>query len=309
MSPGLPHEPRAPGFVPRRRLKSFGIAAASAFFGLLVLFAWVGLRDGWKSPRIRELAVAGKKSEKSTLCVAALNLAKLGFYSGGWSFESRGVLEARLELVAEALREIDADLVCLSEIVESGGPVPVDQVRGLAERGGYRCHVYVPNYDFGLPFLRVSSGNAILSRLPLRRARGQQLSGQRPFWAPTNNRRVLWCEVEVEGQWTSLASIRNDSFDLVQNAAQVEELLDQLGHTGALLAGDFNATPDSEPGRLWRAEASLGFPSGGAPTYPAFAPSRRIDEVAWPASWELLEQGVFDCGVSDHLGVFVRLHP
>lgn len=295
----------APGFGAKR----IGLALASGVAGLLALFAWVGLRDGWKSPKILERPGVTEAIDGPTLRVAALNLAKLGFHRGGWNFEPRVAVEARMDLVAEALRTTGADVVCLSEIVERGGPVPVDQVRGLAERCGYRYRVYMPNYDFGFPLLRISSGNAILSRRPLRRARGQQLSGRRPFWAPTNNRRALWCEVLVEDRWISMASLRNDSLDPKRNAAQVSELLDQLEGEGALLAGDFNATPDSEPGRLWRAEASLEFPSQGAPTYPASAPSRRIDEVAWPASWKLVEQGVFDCGVSDHLGVFVQLQP
>ena len=274
---------------------------------VLALFAWTGLRTDWRTPRVVESEFAISPSTEGVLTIATLNLAKLGFHSGGWRFASRRSLQERLDRVADVLSGTNADLICLSEAVHRCGPVQFDQVQALAEGCGYRYRVYVPNYDFGLPFFRISSGNALLARVPLREAQGEQLAGAKPFFAPANNRRILWCEARIADRWWTVASVQNDSFDPSNNLRQVEQILERLGGAPALLAGDLNADPDSPGGQRWRNAKQLSMVARGAPTYPASEPIRRIDDVLWPNSWKLLEQDVFDTGVSDHLGVVVRL--
>jgi endonuclease/exonuclease/phosphatase family metal-dependent hydrolase len=274
--------------------------------GLASAFAWVGSRGTWQTPEIVEREGLAAVSCRGELTLLAVNLAKLGFHRGGLDFTPQRTLEARVDRAARALIESRADVVCLSEVVQCGGPVRYDQVRALAEAGGYRYSVFLPNYDFGVPGLRICAGNAILSKFPLRRARGQQLAGERPFWSPTNNRRALWCELRLGAAWLPLASIRNDSFDLANNADQVRELLLETGGAPALIAGDLNCTPTSVPGRLWRSAANMEALDDGPPTHPADAPTRRIDDALWPATWELIEHAVVDTGSSDHLGVVFR---
>lgn len=274
--------------------------------GLASAFAWVGLRNDWRTPQIVEREDAPSSRWRGELTLLAVNLAKLGFHRGGLDFAPQRTLEARVERAARALIDSRADVVCLSEVVSCGGPVRFHQVRALAEAAGYRYWVYLPNYDFGLPGLRVCAGNAVLSKYPLRRARGQQLAGERPFWSPTNNRRALWCEVQLGETWLRLASIRNDSFDLRNNGEQVGELLAELGEAPALIAGDLNCTPSSAPGQLWRSATHLKALDDGPATHPAEAPTRRIDDALWPPDWELVEHSVVDTGFSDHLGIVFR---
>lgn len=292
--------------APRRRWRRLLALLALPLAILAGLFLWTGLRTGWTAPEIVTEEGIDDAPWSGELTLVALNLAKLDFHRGGLDFAPAVELEDAAADVARAIENTNADVVCLSEVVESCGLTTFDQVRALARLGGFPHRVYVPNYDFGVPGLRVSAGNAILSRFPLREARGQQLAGERPFWAPTNNRRAAWCEVKLGETWVRLASIRNDSYDLENNAAQVEELLAELDGEAAVLAGDFNATPDSGPGRLWRSAPALAALEGGAPTFPAHDPRRRIDDAVWPADWELLHHGVLDTGRSDHLGVVFR---
>lgn len=292
------HRPRK-----RRWALWIGIPLVACLAGA---FAWVGLRSGWRTPAIVERRETPAAPWEGELTLVAVNLAKLGFHRGGLDFTPQRTLEARVDRAAQALVQHRADVVCLSEVVSCGGPVRFHQVRALAEAAGYRYWVYLPNYDFGLPGLRVCAGNAILSKHPLRRARGQQLAGERPFWSPTNNRRALWCEVQLGDAWLPLASIRNDSFDLANNGEQVRELLEVAGSAPALIAGDLNCTPTSEPGRSWRSTDSLETLPDGPPTYPSKAPTRRIDDALWPRGWELIEHGVVDTGFSDHLAVRFR---
>lgn len=290
----------------RRRYLRLALIALGLSVIALAAFAWTGLNPRWRTPTIHERLEAQAGDWDGELSLIGLNLAKLGFHRGGLDFAPRALLEQRVELVAEQLITEDADVVCLSEVVSSGGPVRLHQLRALAAAGNYPYWVYLPNYDFGLPGLHVCAGNGILSRFPLRNAKGRQLAGQRPFWSPTNNRRALWCEVQLGDRWVPLASIRNDSFDLGNNGVQAAECLDELNGQAALIAGDFNCTPQSEPGQLWRSAPQLAALATGPATHPADQPTRRIDDALWPRDWELLEEGLVDTSCSDHLGVLFR---
>lgn len=302
----VPLQEAGPTARRKTMLRLVAVILGAAALLVLGLFAWTGLRTGWREPAIERIKDAAPADWDGELTLVALNLAKLDFHRGLADFAPRDVLEDRALDVARALRTAEADIVCLSEIVKACGPVPFDQVQELAVQGGFSYHVYLPNYDFGVPGMRISAGNAVLSRFPLRAAHGQQLAGGRPFWAPTNNRRALWCEVRLGDTWVPLASIRNDSFDLANNAQQVGELLMELDGAPGVLAGDFNATPDSGPWEVWRGASQLAWLEDGSATYPAHGPMRRIDDAVWPRSWELVEEGTVGTRVSDHLGVFFR---
>jgi endonuclease/exonuclease/phosphatase family metal-dependent hydrolase len=237
--------------------------------------------------------------------VLALNAAKCSFHEGGLRFAHADTVRSRLNQIAETILAERADVVCLSEVVMECGPAPLDQVEHLARACGFAHWASAENYSFGLPFYRIRSGNAVLSRVPLRALPAMQLAGGRPFWNPTNNRRALWFELAVNGTWLLGASIRDDSFDLQNNARQARQILDFVGTRPALLAGDFNAEPGTEPMKLFTAtQQFVGF-ADGPPTYPAHAPARRIDQILGPAGWTVTDSRVVDTGVSDHLAVVV----
>jgi endonuclease/exonuclease/phosphatase family metal-dependent hydrolase len=191
------------------------------------------------------------------------------------------------------------------------GPGSVDQVEELARLCGFARFAAGENYSFGWPFLRIRSGNALLSRFPIDALETEQLPGGRPFWEPTNNRRVLWCDVEIDNRRYLAGSVRDDSFDLVNNLAQTRVLLERAGGRPTILAGDFNAEPGSEPISALRSSGRFVFAADGEPTWPASAPRRRIDHVFAPLGWELLEHRTVAIGESDHLAVLAafRLPP
>ncbi len=289
----------------RRWTKRTAIAATAGVLLAAALFAANGLGDGWKTPRTGSGGGPERAEPLHELRVMALNAAKCSFHEGGLSFASAETVRSRLDRIAATILEERADLVCLSEVVMEAGPVPVDQVEHLARLCGFAHYASAENYSFGLPFYRIRSGNAVLSRLPLRALPTMQLAGERPFWKPTNNRRVLCFEVSIGGAWLLGASIRNDSFDIENNALQMRQVLDHVGDRPALLAGDFNAEPGTPPMASIVATGRFVGLADAPPTYPSHAPTRRIDQVLGPASWTVLEQRVVDTGVSDHLAVVV----
>ncbi|MDF1838907.1 MAG: endonuclease/exonuclease/phosphatase family protein, partial [Planctomycetota bacterium] len=177
----------------------------------------------------------------------------------------------------------------------------VNQVKYLAEKAGVSEWCYGDNYSFGIPGIRVRSGNAILSKLPLRALRVDALPGKPSVWNPTGQRRLPWASVEWAGSTILLGSIRNDSFDLENNALQVRSILESLPESPVILGGDFNAEPgDESMERLKRSGHWRGVFQGAA-TFPSHAPHRRIDSVLIPSAWPgTLEQRVLDVDLSDH---------
>ena len=287
-----------------RRRRLFGLALL-ALVALLALFAWNGLERSWRVPE-SGLTTAPADAAGPTLRVMAFNLAKLGFHRGGLEFADSSEVRSRLEAVAAVAREHEADLLFLSEVVWQAGTSPVNQVIELAEAAGFHAWTYGDNYSWGLPGLRVRSGNAILSRFPLRDGRVTQLVGGAPFWNPTNNRRLLEAEVQLGDSWLRCASLRNDSIDLANNAAQVEQILSALPDDPLLLAGDVNAEPHERPLALLRESGRFRGVFDGAPTFPSHAPGRRIDTVLVPASFGgVVSQVVLDVNLSDHEPVLV----
>ena len=229
------------------------------------------------------------------------NLAKCGFHEGGVSFASVDTVRARLARLAAAIAREDCDLVFLTEAVFEAGPCPVDQVDELARAGGFAFHASGENYSFGLPFFRVRSGNAILSRVALTPVEVRALPGARPFWSPTDNRRTLWCSVELDGVAVLVGAVRNESRDDRLNDLQMASVLEFVGARDAILAGDFNAEPGSAAVR--RLDGRFSGATAGDATFPVGAPARRLDYVLAPRAWTLIEERVVDLGVSDHLAV------
>ena len=274
-----------------------GLAGVALLGGLL--FTVNGRNRAWMRPRIH-LEGSAPGHRDASLRVLALNVAKCGLYEGRGN---RGEMERRLDVLAEVLREVDADLVVLSEVVFEAGTVRIDQAEFLARECGYPHWVGMENYSFGLPFLRVRPGNALLSRFALRKAEGIQLAGGAPFWNPSGNRRALLVEALIRREWMTVGSIRNDSHDSDNNLRQTRQLLERVGSAPALLAGDFNAEHGSDSIELLIRSGDFGFLPASPATYPAEKPTRRIDHILAPAGWTLVEHGLVDTGISDHLGV------
>lgn len=290
----------------RRRARLLVLASLACVVAVLALFAWNGTRETWRVPSVGhdERVTSERSGERArTVRVMALNVAKAWFHRGGLDFASVDAVRANLDRVASEIRAEDPDVVCLSEVVMEAAPHDLDQVEHLARACGSSHWASGEHYSFGIPGFRIRSGNAVLSKLEMRALDVQQLAGESSIFDPTGNRRALWFEVRVNGEWLLGASIRNDSFDLANNARQVDEILARVGDRPALLAGDFNAVPGSPPMERLRESARFGGFVDGPPTFPASAPTRRIDHVLVPASWRLLEAHVVDTGVSDHLAV------
>ena len=253
--------------------------------------------------RDRGASVASGPRTPGHLRVLAWNLAKCFVHHGGFDFEDRPVVEARLARMATVIRREQPDLVFLSEVVTECAPCEVDQVRVLAAATGMRYAAFGENYNIGWPMVRVVGGNAILSRLPIRPVGNPDLYGRRPFWVTRNNRRFLLCLAEIGGRSVYLGSMHTDSFDADNNARQSQQILVLTRDRPAILAGDFNAEPGSASMRAFADSGRFTGAFDGPPTFPTDRPDRRIDYVLAPEGWVLDEVRVLDDAESDHLAV------
>jgi endonuclease/exonuclease/phosphatase family metal-dependent hydrolase len=290
----------------RRRVLWIGFGALAALVVLLAALFLVNgllLADG-EAVRVVVLGrPAAPPLNSGELRVLSYNIAKLFLHRGGMSFEGTEDVRRRLRRIADVIIAERPDLVFLSETVRECGPCPVDQVAELAEATGMHAYAFGENYCFGLPFYRAVGGNAILSRRPLEPVRNQTLAGRKPFYVIKNNRRALWCRMQVGGRPVLLGALHNDSFNLANNAAQVRQELAFVGDRDAIAAGDFNAWPGTPPIRLWRESGKFSRAFDGPATFPAGCPIRTIDFILGPPHWEVVEHRVIDTDASDHLPV------
>ena len=285
------------------------LAVASLPLAAGLLFVINGL---WLARGEIALVVTDRGTEAESglrVRVVACNLAKLELHRGGIDFESVETVRARLRAVAELLREHAPDIVCLSEVVQECSLCAVDQVAELADALGLCSYAFGECYNFGLPFLRIVGGNAILSRWPIVQASNADIPGRQGFWVTHNNRRTLLARIPALGEGLWIASVHHDSFDPETNLAQVRELLSRTQGRSLLLAGDLNAEPGSASLRLLEESGRFAGNFAGPPSYPADAPTRRIDYVLAPRAWRLVSEQLLPPIVSDHravLAVFER---
>lgn len=283
---------------------------ACLLLGLPVLIGALAIANGTILARGNRPEISTTTHPAATLpavgdeiTIMSFNIAKAFVHRGGFEFLEPEEVCDRLDAMADMIRRESPDLVFLSEAIRDCGPCPVNQIDYLAEKAGMHSWAFGENYNVGLPFYRVAGGNAILSRFSISAVANIDLPGRQPFWVTKNNRRALIGSIQIAEQELSLVSIHNDSYSLTNNTQQARVLLDRMAGAPAICAGDFNAGPESEPMNVFRDSGRFSGMFDGAPTFPSEKPTRRIDYILAPKSWELIQSRVIPDIVSDHLAV------
>ncbi len=225
--------------------------------------------------------------------------------------------------VIKGLRELDADIIGLQEVLESedGGE---NNAREIAEALGYSwlyapTQLLVPSSSYVLTQLGIGEkkwwGNALLSRYPMSDKQVHTLS-------ETSKRTALEATVTVDG-----ARLRVLSTHLVHGGeraaevrnAQVERLVAAISSdVPAIVMGDFNATPESASVKrvgsvLVQTERDLTRPTIGLHPElyhgPGGATDRlRLDYIFATSDLSVIETGTFDSDASDHIPVYAILN-
>lgn len=185
-------------------------------------------------------------------------------------WNTKGDVNRRMAVAHAAMRELGPDVVALQEVIEQplAPPGRLGQARAFAEAlgGTWRFGVAAPGMAAG------PMGNAIVSRLPLGASRVLQLPAREG-----DSRVALSVDVETpEGTLNCIST--HLSWELDAAPVREEQVLaldafarEHRRELPSVMAGDFNAPPDSQAIRFLTGRASL----GGRGTY-------------WRDAWALL---------------------
>lgn len=187
--------------------------------------------------------------------------------------------EYNLQRLADVINKAKPDIVALQEVdvvVERSGKVhqarALGELTGLAVRYGPTQH-----YQGGL------YGNAVLTRLPILDVKIQPL----PYTAATPElttypRAAIAVDVKLPNsqplRFISTHFQHNVAEDRVAEATAINRLFGD-GSPPAILAGDMNATPDSEPIKILKEKWTNAIDEAAAPSAPSSNPKSRIDYV------------------------------
>jgi len=241
------------------------------------------------------MAPPAKAAESPTLRVLCYNI----HYGQGMD------REYDVERLAEVINKHKPDLVALQEIdvgVKRSGRV--HQIRRLGELTGMASR-YGPtqHYQGGL------YGNGVLSRLPIMDVAIHPL----PYTEATKEKVTYprgCIAVTVRGpngqplRFVSTHFQHNVAEDRLAEAKRINQLFTKKGDSiPTILAGDMNATPDSEPMKELHKRWTNAMNDPPKPTAPSRNPRSRIDYILFRpmAAFELIETKVIaEEMASDH---------
>lgn len=257
---------------------------------------------------------------------------------------SREEVEKNLSEMAEALKKLNPDIICMQEVdFHSHRTFDIDQFRNLAlalqmPYGAYtmtwnKKYVAWPYWPLSRHFGRLVSGQAVLSRYPIV---GQDLTvlpkpSSNPFWYNWFylDRVIQRLRLKVGNENWALFHVHLEAFDPERRLDQLQILTRLVQHSSApvkLAIGDFNqasvvtegATVEEQDktGSLQKFATLTGLrlAESGAPffTMPSWKPVKNIDHIFYSSPLELQKAGnVAGLTASDHLPVwaFFTLEP
>jgi endonuclease/exonuclease/phosphatase family metal-dependent hydrolase len=212
----------------------------------------------------------------------------------------------RPKRIAAVLKEIDADVVALQEVVGMDQATrELNQVRGIAEELGLDFRIGENRRIHGAAY-----GNAILSRLPIANAHNHDLTFQR--YEP---RGCLEVAVGVDTE-TSLqvfnVHLGTGFFERRQQGHRLLEVIagDPRSTSPRLILGDFNEWTRGVTTRLLSLHLNSAEPEqrlGRARTYPGVFPILHLDHVYYNSSLKLerifVHRSRLALAASDHLPI------
>ena len=194
--------------------------------------------------------------------------------------------------IAAVLRETDADVIALQEVLSvGGGSREMDQARFIAEELGYACHLGENRRLKGGAY-----GNVILTRLNVRAARNYDIT-----WRWCERRGCLRADVELEtGGMVSTLHVFNVHLGtaFVERRHQArrlvsDEILNDASLSGPrVVLGDFNEWTRGLASRLLAAQlqsVDVRAHLNRARTYPGAFPLVHLDHIYYDPALELAD--------------------
>ena len=207
-----------------------------------------------------------------------------------------------LDKIASVIKDVNPDLVALQEV-----DFKTNRARkyDLATELGWRTKM-APLFGIAMPFDGGGYGEGILSKMPIVASKNVPL----PHSPGNEPRAALQVLLEMEsGDTISFIGThlehQQKSTDRINQVNKINTVFAD-GKYPAILAGDLNATPESEPIMILKKYWIDSFGDKPEPTYSSNNPQKKIDYIMFrPAEkWEVIENRVIcDTVASDHCAV------
>ena len=330
----------------KRALRISGSIVGVLLLGAVLFFLWAssGRLPAEDLAQTRTYAPAPDSTAPDTLTVTTYNIGYLsGLRNNEPVVRPDSLFFANMDQAVRFFRTTNPDIVGFQEIDFGGARVPdVHQLDTLATRLGYPTAAQAVNWDerylpfpYGRPavnFGSTLSGQAVLSRFPIRR-HVRNVLPRPPQWFVRDafylDRLAQAAVVDFGGHPLAIINVHLEAFHVgtrKEQARLVNDLYRRLADSDVptLLIGDFNS-------RLRRADAAskdetmqflldgtdLRSAMATAPkdtagaTYPANAPTQRIDYIFYPPRFFSPTDAQRWCGTpnppSDHCAVTASL--
>ena len=203
-----------------------------------------------------------------------------------------------LKRIAKIIREVKPDIVSLQEVENKTSRTgEVDQTAVLAKLCSMK-HCFGP----AIKFSGGHYGNAILSRFPIKKVKHSALPGREA-------RNLLEATLQLPGsQALSFLATHLDTTKRSQlkSLPIIAQRLKANAGKLMILAGDFNAVPQSSLIKTLLKDWNNATSGPGLQTFPVTAPKEQIDYIFYSKSpqWRLISQRTLDEKVaSDHLPI------
>ncbi len=205
--------------------------------------------------------------------------------------------EIDFNVMAKAIRDLDADIVGLNEMRDAGtDPEYTAQVAKLAELTGMPYFYFAKAIDTqGGPY-----GNGFLSKLPILDAETVAIPDPNPRRFESRYETRCLLKVRLAGDITVLVTHFGLNADEQENA--VATACDHLGDQRCILMGDFNLRPENpilDPIRARMRDTADAF---GSPklSFPSDTPRCKIDYIFVSRDVEVVEADIPPVVASDH---------
>lgn len=169
-------------------------------------------------------------------------------------WQEQGPWRQRLALLGQRLAELDPDVVCMQEVREVEGKVK-NQAETLARELGMHC-----TFEVAQEWGGGDEGLAIISRHPLLDRDFVEL----PFTEGRSRRVCLGAALDLPGAGETWIFTTHLAYRLTDGLLRERQVLaadrfvqHHRNHNAVVLAGDFNAVPDSDEIRFLRGRATL----------------------------------------------------
>jgi endonuclease/exonuclease/phosphatase family metal-dependent hydrolase len=263
-------------------------------------------------PAVPAAGISLPSKSDNALRLFTLNMAHGRNKATHQAFLKRHRLERHLEEIADTVRGLDVDVLGLQE---ADGPSAwsgnFDHVATLAERAELSDFFHGDHNRFGFGRFNVTSGTALLARLPLSDRRSEPF---RSNWRDTKGFVVATVEVPAWGGMAiDLVSLHLDFLRPKIRRRQIQGLVTALAgrQRPRVVLGDLNCSWHLEPRSMQYLSEELDLrayaPHSLTPTYPSARPRFRFDWILISRELDFTGYRRVDTQLSDHLGVVADL--